>query len=301
MARPLPDRQLSPRSWTLKHPQFVRRARGSVPRMGPTPAHGRGSSDDSAQTPLFIVVEAELNGRCNRRCSYCPVATMPRPEGVPRLMPAEVFDALVSELVRLAFRGRFSHHFLNEPLMRNDLEEMISRVSRELPGAHQVLYTNGDYLTESRYRTLMAAGIHNIVVTSHSGASHPPREHQAVHFPREMTLSNRGGYLTHLPAVTPGSLGTPCFAPSEILIVGANGDVLLCHEDANRSHVMGNVLAQPLDTIWASEPFRVARELLAKGRRADASDICKVCTNFDLATPQRSVRMWTEEVWRGEA
>jgi cyclic pyranopterin phosphate synthase len=257
--------------------------------------------DDKAEAALFNVVEAELNGRCNRRCSYCPVATNPAPTGIPRFMSAEVFEHLVSELARLNFGGRFSHHFLNEPLLRPDLEELVREISNRVQGAYQVLYTNGDRLTESRYASLRAAGVSEFVITSHSGKVHPERENQQVHFPSEMTLSNRGGYLRDLPSVTEVDLGLPCFAPSEMLIVGANGDVLLCHEDATRTHVMGNVATQPLDEIWCSDAFVKIRKLLTAGQRAQASDICRVCTNFDLTVPQRAIRMWRPEIWQGRA
>jgi 2-deoxy-scyllo-inosamine dehydrogenase (SAM-dependent) len=210
-------------------------------------------------------------------------------------MPDAVFDTLVSELARLRFVGRFSHHFLNEPLLRKDLEDLVARVHRAVPGAFQVLFTNGDFLTESRYTSLLAAGIAEIVLTSHSGRSHPERAKQHVQFPEEMTLSNRGGYLTKLPRTTAAQQRTPCFAPSEMLIVAANGDVLLCHEDANRRHVMGNVLHDPLDVIWDNPEFRRFRRLLREGRRIEAAGICSECTNFDFPTPGRAMSLWLPE------
>jgi 2-deoxy-scyllo-inosamine dehydrogenase (SAM-dependent) len=243
---------------------------------------------------LFTVVEAELNGRCNQRCSYCPVSTNPRPQGVPKVMANETFDVLLAELARLNFAGRFSHHFLNEPLLRRDLEVLVTRIRKEVPGAVQVLFTNGDLLTEARYASLISTGIAEIVVTSHSGQYHPPRERQHVQFPSEITLSNRGGFLSELPGPTPAQSGLPCFAPSEILIVGANGDVLLCHEDARREHVMGNIMDQPLDAIWSSERFCQLRSLLASGRRK-ATAMCAQCTNFDLVAPGRAVDLWIPE------
>jgi GTP 3',8-cyclase len=216
-------------------------------------------------------------------------------------MPEVVFEVLIDELARLNFEGRFSHHFLNEPLLRLDLERLVAQIRDRVPGAYQVLYTNGDFLTEERYQALCASGIGHIVITSHSGADHPKRENQQVHFPHEMTLSNRGGYLTQLPGPEPTSLTRPCFAPTEILIVAANGDILLCHEDAERTHVMGNLLDEPLDRIWTNAAFRRVRESLAAGCRSTASDICRVCTNFDLTVPGRAIGMWKPEVWQGQA
>ena len=223
---------------------------------------------------------------------------MPFPPGLPKLMPESVFQTLVSELARLRFAGRISHHFLNEPLIRKDLERLVGIMSIRIPGAYQVLYTNGDFLTEERYVALIEAGIHHIVVTSHSGRRHPERDRQEVHYPEDMKLSNRGGYLKHLPASTAQMRTQPCFLPSEMLVVTARGDVLLCHEDALRRQVMGNIRQEPVDVIWNSVDFVRARECLAAGRRSEASSICGECTNLDCLVPGRAEHMWRPEVWR---
>jgi GTP 3',8-cyclase len=182
-------------------------------------------------------------------------------------------------------------------MMRKDLEELVATISKSVPSAYQILYTNGDFLTEARYEKLMRAGLRHIVVTSHSGRSHPPRRAQEVHFPADMKLSNRGGSITWLPLPDPRVLTKPCFAPAEILVVGANGDVLLCHEDGAREQVMGNVMFSTLEEIWISPKFAKARELLLKGERRNASSICAVCTNFDLVMPGVAEHMWKPEVW----
>jgi GTP 3',8-cyclase len=239
------------------------------------------ASDGAAAFPgqaPFTTVEVEVNSRCNRRCTYCPVSLNPHPD-VPRMMDATVWNRLIAELSRLDFAGRFSYHFFNEPLLRRDLEDLCRDVKSSLPQAVQVLYTNGDRLSNARYRSLRAAGVDVLVVTSHSGASHPSREGQILQQPVDLRLTNRGGLLTHLPTPTSETQHLPCFAPSEMLIVGVTGDIHLCYEDATRTHVMGNIMRQPVDEIWYSAEFAQARGALQDGRRLSATDLCHGCSN----------------------
>lgn len=66
------------------------------------------------------------------------------------------------------------------------------------------------------------------------------RPFQIVQDSAALTLTNRDGALVHLPPPSAETTRTPCWAPSETLIVTATGDVLLCYEDARREHVLGN-------------------------------------------------------------
>src|SRR5207244_11389903 len=106
------------------------------------------------------VVECELNTECNRACSYCPQSLgYIAPTNVQSLLGADVLDALLTDLARIEFGGRFSHHFYGEPLLHPDLTGIVRRVRAALPRATQILFTNGDLLTDERHEELLAAGI----------------------------------------------------------------------------------------------------------------------------------------------
>ncbi len=238
--------------------------------------------------PLSITtVELEVNSRCNLRCSYCPVSLIPKPDA-PRFMSDAVFERIIGELARHDYRGRLSYHFYNEPLLRADLERLVAIAARELPRAHQVLFTNGELLTDERYGSLRAAGVAFIVITSHTGATHPERPFQIVQTPPELELTNRGGLMRQLPAATAEHRALACFAPDEMLIVTAAGDVLLCYEDARREHRFGNVMERPLDELWLAPAFVEVRRRLQRGEREAASAICAQCTNRAHVEPGRS-------------
>ena len=221
----------------------------------------------------FTMVEIEINSHCNRRCAYCPNSLI-RGTQVPKYMDDGSYEWILSELVRINFAGRLSYHFYNEPLLHPDLDKFVEKTSRKLPQARQVLYTNGDFLTEERYLRLRTAGIAHFVVTSHDSLPFPSRPAQTVLFPKDLHLTNRGGVLPS----SPEPLKLPCFAPSTMLIVTITGDVLLCYEDANRTQKMGNIMHQPLEEVWFSPRFIWLRKQLAAGNR-NVTDICRHCDN----------------------
>jgi cyclic pyranopterin phosphate synthase len=233
---------------------------------------------------LPVVVEVEVNSRCNRRCSYCPVSLDPYPN-VAKKMQDRVFTRLLEELSEIGFAGRLSYHFYNEPLLRADLEDLVAEAAGRLPSVHQVLYTNGDYLSTARYEALQRAGMHWFVVTRHDSDPFPERPAQTVLVPAQLDLTNRGGVL--FPVAS--ALALPCYVPTEMLIVTVSGDVVLCYEDARRQHVFGNVMEQSLIEIWTSDRFTAAREWLARGERAKISGACSQCDNRAHTAPGLSL------------
>ncbi len=246
--------------------------------------NSRATEDGYTSRPMPpAVVEIEVGSRCNRRCPYCPVAINPHPD-VPRWMSDKVFDTLIGQLGAMSFAGRLSYHLYNEPLLRRDLARLVAAVRVALPDALQILNTNGDLLNDRRYAELRAAGIDWFYVTLHSGGEFPRREYQVVQLGQDLQLTNRGGMLTNLPAPTVSTLSTPCYAPEEMLIVSVTGDVLLCYEDAERTHVMGNVLDEPLERIWRAPAFEAFRQRLRAGDRS-VDPMCTRCSNVSHRMP----------------
>lgn len=220
------------------------------------------------------VVEIEVNSRCNRQCVYCP-NSLPDLRSADRFMSTELFEKIIIELAQIEFSGRLSFHFFNEPLIRRDLEELVAWARPKLSLAYFVLYTNGDLLSEPRYASLLEAGLDHFLVTRHDFDAYPERPFQFVQLPNNFTLSGRGGTIAH----SDEPLDIACFAPSEMLIVTVNGDVVLCHEDAERNHVMGSFALQTLPEIWFGERFLLFRKSLEKGERANAGSMCQQCDN----------------------
>lgn len=190
-------------------------------------------------------------------------------------METKLFYRIICMLQDIEFTGRLSFHFFNEPLMRRDLESLVAWARSKLPLAYFVLYTNGDLLSDTRHKKLLDAGIDLFLVTRHDWQPYPERPFQDVLMPSDFPISSRGGIVTPVKA----PLKIPCYGPSEMLIVTINGDVVLCHEDAMRTNVMGNLAHQDLAEVWRSSSFELARKSLEAGGRAAGPKICSTCDN----------------------
>ena len=230
------------------------------------------------------VVEIEVNRHCNRHCEYCP-NSLPGFHTPVAFMETALFQRIIKMLRGIEFTGRLSFHFFNEPLIRRDLEDLVAWARMELPWAYFVLYTNGDFLTDERHALLLEAGIDLFLVTRHDWDDYPDRPLQRVLVPSDFPISSRGGSVVDVPS----PLDIPCYGPSEMMIITLNGDVVLCHEDAFRSHVMGNLARQELAEVWRAPAFERARELLEAGRRADGPSLCSACDNRLYPVPGAAI------------
>ena len=108
-------------------------------------------------------LRVSLTDRCNLRCTYCMPA-----EGMTWLPRDELLDN--DELVRLIGIGvgRLGISTVRltggEPLLRPDLEELISRVADLDPSPQLALTTNGIGLAD-RAQRLVRAGLHRINIS----------------------------------------------------------------------------------------------------------------------------------------
>lgn len=232
------------------------------------------------------VVEAELNTDCNRACKYCPQAV----DGVvPKggVMSDELFDAMLEDLARAKFFGRFSHHRWSEPLLDDKLDDRIRQIKERVPGAVQVLYSNGDLMTDDRHEELLEAGVDVSVITRHSVGPYPKRRQQVLIYAREMELTSRGGVITYLTRKRNFEPNLPCFSPSEHLILMYDGLVMRCYEQSVREDPWGDLSTHTLAAIWANN--REKREKLHQGPRSAVGGICETCDNVYHAVPGNAV------------
>lgn len=232
---------------------------------------------------IFSVVEIEVNSLCNRKCVYCPVSILPVPQ-TPRYMASELFYKIVQELESIQYAGILSYHFYNEPLLRKDLTTLVNMAKEKVPGAFQLLYTNGDLLTEEKYRELLNAGINHFLVTRHDNTPIETRPCQTVQYPGQLELTNRGGAMEDV-CVLDAPLYLPCYSPEDNLIITSSGDVVLCSEDALRTEIFGNLQTQSIMEVWTGVRFSDIRKKLRIGRRNTASSVCSKCSSREYSHP----------------
>ena len=80
-----------------------------------------------------------------------------------------------------------------------------------------------------------------------------------------------------------------CVLPFRDMSIWADGRAVLCCDDWNETHVVGDLNTQSLAEIWNGEPLHKARALHMAGRGADL-EICSKCNMWREAS---GARLWS--------
>lgn len=238
--------------------------------------------------PLFRKLEIETHLGCNRRCTYCFLATEKRAnyaEHSGSIMEWPLYETLLAQLTDLGFDGILCFHFYDEPLLNPLIEQFVAAAAHQLPRTRRVIYTNGDRLTESRFASLRLAGTDLVYVTRHDNQVNERLRHImrsdpdgiALDTRRDMQLNNRGGYLG--PQTDPRIRRLPCIYPSESPIITIAGNVLPCSVDFRETMRLGNIKNEHLrDIFWSTKAVAFRRSLLEGGREHHA--LCVDCDYY---------------------
>lgn len=223
-------------------------------------------------------LRVSITEKCSLRCTYC----MPE-EGLPAIAPGDLLSA--DEIVRLVGIGvdlagirevRFTG---GEPLMRRDLEEIVSGCARRVPGVPLAMTTNAVGL-EHRAARLAEAGLTRVNVSLDS----VDRAHFA-----ELTRRDR------LPSVLAGirAAANAGLAPMKVnavlmreTLAGAP-DLLSWCLDAGIELRFIEQMPLDADHTWARESMVTAAELIAE-----------LSTRFTLAEIGREDPSAPAEEWR---
>lgn len=226
-----------------------------------------------------ISIDLETNSECTRDCYYCR-----RDSSLDDVLDEDIVHDLIDQLADWEFKGRLSLHSFNEPLTDERILGFYQYTVKHLPRAEIEMFTNGDILTHHLLEDLLATGVDRIYVSIHeptsqteadrlSGFAQQYRQVKIVDFregKRSHPLENRGG-LVDLGAIKP----TRYCGRVDAMVVRANGNVVLCCNDALQNYVMGNVHDTPLREIWAEPGYAALRKDIRKGNFA--LDMCKAC------------------------
>jgi len=91
---------------------------------------------------LFNGLAIEIASKCNRTCYFCPNGYNQREDA---FMPEATVAHLLEELSRLKYKGRLEWYIYNEPTRDPRLKAFIKQARVQVPGACQMINTNGDY------------------------------------------------------------------------------------------------------------------------------------------------------------
>jgi 2-deoxy-scyllo-inosamine dehydrogenase (SAM-dependent) len=252
-------------------------------------------ADDEISTVTLETITA-----CNRRCSYCPNSEFDR--GLTRnakRMDGKLFIKIIDELAEIDSLETFMPHFFGEPLLDNRMSSLISYVRKRIPKVDIHLYTNGDLLTVDKYKILTQAGVNKFVVSEH-GPETRTRLLDIVNYRQrygidnvsidvkifwegeELELMDRGGLI----GSEKFSKIVACDAPSNTVIIDAQGNVVLCCNDYLGTAKFGNLENQKLMDIWNDGQYIKIRKELREG--IFNLDMCKKCNVIWLSAPTQS-------------
>lgn len=236
-------------------------------------------------------IEIEINGKCNRQCSYCPNSIQDR-SSIGE-MSLEEFETILNQLDEIEYNGILSFHFYNEPLLHSRFLDFVKTSKLRLPGCCLHIYTNGTLLTYDLFKKSIEYGVSKFIVTKHEseGRSYvfddtflklSPDEKKFVLFKQhnEIKKTNRAGLL-HIGANPLKMHLEPCQVPRNMIVITRQGQVLPCFEDFQEKMVVGNVFQTHLQQILMSGPYLEFVKKLMLGLR-QSSELCKNCNRGEV-------------------
>lgn len=216
-----------------------------------------------------IMVSAETNTVCTRKCYYCP-----RLMKENLVMDSGIFYSIVNQLKESGYNGIFALNGYNEPLTDKRMSIFIDYARKRLSSSIIRIYTNGDLLDENKVKEFLLAGVSEFKVTLHEPTS-LSRESRLKELAnkysqisildlrdasRETPLSNIGG-LVKLRQITKIS---DCRSVN-VMVIRADGNVTLCCKDARKRHTFGNVKNEGLISIWNNGEYQTLRQEIREG------------------------------------
>ena len=160
--RPQPQPRLTERSimQTLLHPHQFRR-----------PDDLTAAEKRTLFAACVKFVEIETFTFCNRKCWFCPNATMPERQDRAgnRYMDEGLYLRILADLKSVNYAGQIQFGRYNEPLADRIILERIRQARQHCRKAWLYTHTNGDYLTRAYLDELAAAGLSAIALQTYLG------------------------------------------------------------------------------------------------------------------------------------
>jgi len=215
-------------------------------------------------------VGIETNSICTRSCYYCP-----REDGRTSELEEEAFRSVIDQLKEWGFKGRIAPYSFNEPLTDNRIFDLLIYAREKLPDCRIDLGTNGDLLTSEKTERLIEIGVGKITLTMHEPTSADIENRlnqlnqrygiiELVDLRdghRKRQLSNRGGTVD----IGPTKPIKRCHYVDNIMVIRADGEVVLCCLDYWGPHKFGNIHNERVQDIWNNPEFKRLRRDISRG------------------------------------
>ncbi len=254
--------------------------------------------------PMFSMIELNMLGRCNRRCSFCPVSLPDFYDNIDHRakFDMELYTKLMLDLKSIGYEGLFMYSGLSEPLLIKNVDDYVACTKTILPNSRVEIITNGDAATVKRLRRLFASGLDTLLVSMYDGPEQIEKftklgqdaqlnNEQLVLRRRYyedgnygLTVSNRGGLIDsnsfrdeEEAEVVELPLQRSCYYPFYMVKIDYDGDVTICSHDWDKKWVIGNIAEAHIWDIWKSQAMHSVKASLSQSNRNMAP-----CANCDV-------------------
>lgn len=187
---------------------------------------------------------------CNRRCGYCPNATIDRISD-KKYLSLELLEKISSDLGSIDYSEEIQLQLYNEPLADPDICKKISIIRSHCPNARITIYSNGDYLNQSLLEELRAAGLSALQLAFHLGNTDEWSDERIIERLTEMSV--RLGKVAKLEQFIPG-MGIRGKFPDKSM------DITIAHQDyyksgSDRAGLVSSVQPRQPSTAPCIVPF----------------------------------------------
>lgn len=209
-------------------------------------------------------VSFELSNLCNYAGIHpkCPLHQVSKPV----ILPAGIVYDVTDTLAEYNFKGTIAFHTYNEPLIDPRLFMFIKYARHACPGSHIYICTNGYYFNEMLAQEMTEAGVSEIHISAYSQSE----------FDRLSSIKPAITYNVEMMKLDArldlydreeNSMGEPCFAPLNEIIIGREGVISLCCLDWRRDYSFGDLHTQSFKDVLKTGELHAVYERLSRGDR----------------------------------
>ena len=213
-------------------------------------------------------VRIQISNLCNMSDMHvkCPAHYV----DTRKSMPSRTVSKILQGLADIGFTGNVGFHTYNDPLIDPRLFSFIDWSRVVLPKSDVVVYTNGEYLTDTIVAELIEKRV-RIIVSTYTEHSKSLCHRFGLETCAECFDDRLNGYTRELT-----DYRGPCNAPYSQLMIDVDGIVNLCCFDWASSVCFGDVNKSTITEILTQSGMEAAYHNLRNGIRD--FDICRRCT-----------------------
>jgi len=232
---------------------------------------------------------------CNRKCPWCLFGQTPDFRGSKLQFIDNVYiEKLLNELNQNHFTGVLSLYAINEPLMDKRIRDgsllRLCRSELRRTDVKIIISTNGDLLNDSIAETMFYSGLDKMYVSCYEENTLNKAKDLKDKYEKMVILDNTNEKANNLKFNRAGSICSysgyvaenkkSCTLPIFSSVVGFDGEVRLCSNDAIGQIKIGNIKNENLYDILNSKKMRALRNQILINKKNVFP--CNACNFEDL-------------------